>query len=106
MGDAISEGTVVEWRKAVGDQVAEDEVIAVVDTDKVSVDIRSAHVGVVVKLFAAVDDVVRARVKLLQHHGHDASFGVPLLFKSQARCYYLVRFVFAEGVTCVGYLRQ
>lgn len=48
----------VEWRKAVGDKVAEDEVIAVIETDKVSVDVRSTYVGVVVKLFAAVDDVV------------------------------------------------
>lgn len=48
----------VEWRKSVGDEVSEDEVIAVVETDKVSVDVRSTHVGVVVKLFAAVDDVV------------------------------------------------
>lgn len=51
----------VEWRKAVGDSVDEDEVIAVVETDKVSVDVRSSHVGVVVKLFAAVDDVVSGR---------------------------------------------
>lgn len=50
----------VEWKKAVGDEVSEDEVIAVVETDKVSVDVRSTHVGVVVKLFAAVDDVVSA----------------------------------------------
>lgn len=49
----------MEWKKSVGDQVSEDEVIAVVETDKVSVDVRSTHVGVVVKLFAAVDDVVR-----------------------------------------------
>lgn len=59
MGDSISEGTVVQWCKSVGDEVAEDEVIAVVETDKVSVDVKSTHVGVVVKLFAAVDDVVR-----------------------------------------------
>lgn len=44
-----------------GDSVAEDEVIAVVETDKVSVDIRSQYVGVVVKLSAAVDDVVSGR---------------------------------------------
>lgn len=52
----------MEWRKSVGENVAEDEVIAVVETDKVSVDVRSTHVGVVVKLFAAVDDVVSAYV--------------------------------------------
>ena len=58
LGDAISEGTVVEWKKSVGDEVSEDEVVAVIETDKVTVDVRSTHVGVVVKLFAAVDDVV------------------------------------------------
>lgn len=48
----------VEWKKSVGDEVSEDEVVAVIETDKVTVDVRSTHVGVVVKLFAAVDDVV------------------------------------------------
>lgn len=48
----------VQWCKSVGDEVKEDEVVAVVETDKVSVDVHSTHVGVVVKLFAAVDDVV------------------------------------------------
>lgn len=58
LGDSISEGTIVQWCKSVGDEVAEDEVIAVVETDKVSVDVRSTHVGVIVKVFAAEDDVV------------------------------------------------
>lgn len=67
LGDSISEGTVVQWCKSVGDEVQEDEVIAVVETDKVSVEVRSTHVGVVVKLFAAVDDVVRDTKILTQY---------------------------------------
>ncbi|ETN00137.1 hypothetical protein PPTG_18305, partial [Phytophthora nicotianae INRA-310] len=39
MGDSISEGTVVEWLKQPGDAVAEDEVVVVLETDKVSVDV-------------------------------------------------------------------
>ncbi|CAM9567684.1 unnamed protein product [Scytosiphon promiscuus] len=73
LGDSISEGTVVEWRKSVGDSVAEDEVIAVVETDKVSVDVRSSHVGVVVKLFAAVDDVVEVGKPLCTIDGDEAA---------------------------------
>ncbi|CAN0224322.1 unnamed protein product [Ectocarpus fasciculatus] len=73
LGDSISEGTVVEWRKSVGDKVSEDEVVAVVETDKVSVDVRSTHVGVVVKLFAAVDDVVEVGKPLCTIDGDEAS---------------------------------
>ncbi|CAN0266166.1 unnamed protein product [Pylaiella littoralis] len=73
LGDSISEGTVVEWRKAVGDKVAEDEVIAVIETDKVSVDVRSTYVGVVVKLFAAVDDVLEVGKPLCTIDGDEAA---------------------------------
>ncbi|KAF8819171.1 putative dihydrolipoamide acyltransferase [Cardiosporidium cionae] len=41
MGDSITEGTIGMWKKAVGDIVAGDEVICVVETDKVSVDIHA-----------------------------------------------------------------
>lgn len=36
MGDSISEGTIVNWMKNPGDPVEEDEVIVVLETDKVS----------------------------------------------------------------------
>ena len=41
MGDSITEGTVASVEKAVGDAVAVDEIVAVIDTDKVSVDVLS-----------------------------------------------------------------
>jgi 2-oxoglutarate dehydrogenase E2 component (dihydrolipoamide succinyltransferase) len=43
---------------AVGEFVEADEVVAVVETDKVNVDIRSSHSGVVTKLFAEEGDTV------------------------------------------------
>src|SRR5437764_59933 len=35
MGDSVAEGTVLEWRKAVGDHVEADETIVEISTDKV-----------------------------------------------------------------------
>lgn len=36
MGDSISEGTVLKFTKAQGEAVAVDEIVAVLETDKVS----------------------------------------------------------------------
>ncbi len=51
-------GAVVSWEKSVGESVKVDDVLLVVDTDKVSVDIRSPNSGVLIKQFVAVDDNV------------------------------------------------
>lgn len=41
MGDSITEGSVYELAKEVGEFAEVDEIIAVIETDKVKVDIRS-----------------------------------------------------------------
>lgn len=41
MGDSISEGVVETYVKSVGDYVEADEVVARIETDKVTVDILS-----------------------------------------------------------------
>jgi 2-oxoglutarate dehydrogenase E2 component (dihydrolipoamide succinyltransferase) len=58
MGDSISEGTIVHWAKSVGDAIAADEVVVVIETDKVSVDVRSPKGGVIQEVLAKVDEVV------------------------------------------------
>lgn len=35
LGDSVSDGTIVNWTKKIGDNVKADEVIAVIETDKV-----------------------------------------------------------------------
>ena len=47
MGDSIVEGTICSVLKAQGDSVAEDEVIAQIETDKVTVDVRAPKSGVI-----------------------------------------------------------
>ena len=47
MGDSITEGTVVEWTAQVGDGVAVDDVVVVIETDKVSVEVRTPIAGAI-----------------------------------------------------------
>ncbi|MDQ3758913.1 MAG: E3 binding domain-containing protein, partial [Actinomycetota bacterium] len=52
MGISVSEGTILEWRKSVGDAVEADETICDVTTDKVDVEIPCPATGVLAKILA------------------------------------------------------
>uniref|UniRef100_A0A7S4M6L7 dihydrolipoyllysine-residue succinyltransferase n=1 Tax=Odontella aurita TaxID=265563 RepID=A0A7S4M6L7_9STRA len=58
MGDSITEGTIVDLPVAPGDYVEEDDVVVVLETDKVSVDVRAPEAGAVVEILGEIDDVV------------------------------------------------
>jgi len=58
MGDSISEGTIVDLPVAPGDYVQTDDVVVVLETDKVSVDVRAPEGGSLVEVLGEVDDVV------------------------------------------------
>ena len=58
MGDSITEGTIVDIPVAPGDYVHEDDVVVVLETDKVSVDVRASESGKVLEILGEVDDVV------------------------------------------------
>ena len=45
MGVSVAEGTVVEWRKRVGDWVERDEAIVDISTDKVETEVPSPFAG-------------------------------------------------------------
>lgn len=64
MGDSITEGTIVEWTVQVGQAVKVDDVIAMIETDKVTVDIKAQVDGVLVEQFAKVDDEVEVGADL------------------------------------------
>lgn len=49
MGDSITEGSVQTWKKEVGDKIEADEVVAIIDTDKISVEVISPVAGVLAK---------------------------------------------------------
>jgi biotin carboxyl carrier protein len=46
LGESITEGSISKWTKNIGDKVAVDDVIVIIETDKVTVDIKSTNAGV------------------------------------------------------------
>lgn len=64
MGDSITEGTIVDMPVAPGDYVQPDEVVLVLETDKVSVDVRATEGGALVEVFGEIDDVVEVGTDL------------------------------------------
>jgi 2-oxoglutarate dehydrogenase E2 component (dihydrolipoamide succinyltransferase) len=64
MGQSVAEGTIIKWRKKVGDTVAADEVIMEVESDKITVEVESPAAGRLATCLksegerAAVGDVV------------------------------------------------
>ena len=57
MGESITEGTILEWRKKVGDPVDLDEILLEIGTDKVDSEIPSSAAGTVVEILADPNDI-------------------------------------------------
>ena len=64
LGESVTEGTVTRWLKAEGDQVALDEPLLEVSTDKVDTEIPSPAVGKLEKILIPVDSVVAVGTEL------------------------------------------
>ena len=58
LGESVTEGTVTRWLKAVGDEVAVDEPLLEVSTDKVDTEIPSPVAGTLLEISAKEDDTV------------------------------------------------
>src|SRR6476646_2979088 len=58
MGESVTEGTVLEWRKQVGERVEADEPIVAVSTDKIDAEVPAPVAGVLTAIHAQPDDVV------------------------------------------------
>jgi 2-oxoglutarate dehydrogenase E2 component (dihydrolipoamide succinyltransferase) len=64
MGDSITEGTIVDMPVAPGDYINQDDVVLVLETDKVSIDVRAPEGGALVEILGEVDDVVEVGTDL------------------------------------------
>jgi pyruvate/2-oxoglutarate dehydrogenase complex dihydrolipoamide acyltransferase (E2) component len=58
MGVSVAEGTVVEWKKQVGDWIEADEIIASISTDKIDTDVESPATGRVSEIVVEVGSTV------------------------------------------------
>jgi 2-oxoglutarate decarboxylase len=58
MGESVTEGTILEWRKQVGDPVEQDEALLDVSTDKVDTEVPSPAAGTLTKILVQPDETV------------------------------------------------
>ncbi|WP_295109896.1 biotin/lipoyl-containing protein, partial [uncultured Kocuria sp.] len=58
LGESVTEGTVTRWLKQVGDEVAVDEPLLEVSTDKVDTEVPSPVAGVIEKILVEEDEDV------------------------------------------------
>ncbi len=58
MGESVTEGSIVEWRKRVGDFVTEGDPLVDVTTDKVDVEVPATASGVITNIFGGEGDTI------------------------------------------------
>src|SRR5213080_3942382 len=64
LGETVTEGTITRWAKQVGDQVAEDEILFEVSTDKVDSEVPSPAAGYLAEILVQEGDTVDVGARL------------------------------------------
>ena len=72
MGESVTEGTVLEWRKQVGDRVEAEEPLVEISTDKVDAEVPAPAAGTLVKILAEPDSLVQVGAVLGEIETGDA----------------------------------
>ena len=58
MGESITEGTITQWKKKLGDQVKKDETILEISTDKVDSEVPSPASGTLIEILSGENETV------------------------------------------------
>ena len=82
LSESVSEGTLLEWKKKVGEAVARDEILIDIETDKVVLEVPSPQAGVLVEIVAqdgetVVADQVLARIDTAASAAAEAPAAAP-----------------------------
>ena len=72
LGETVTEGTITQWFKQVGDTVAADEPLFEVSTDKVDTEVPSPVSGVLTEIRVAEGDTVDVGTVIAVVSGADA----------------------------------
>src|ERR671913_44832 len=75
LGESITEGTIAQWLKKVGDSVAADEPIASLETDKVTVEVPSPLAGVLTEALVNEGDTVAVGAVIARIDANRAAAG-------------------------------
>ena len=84
MGESITQGVLAKWLVSTGAAVNADEVVASIETDKVTVEVRSPTAGVIAETFAAEGDEVNVGNPLFTLRGLAAGEAPPAAVKAAA----------------------
>lgn len=85
MGESVTEGSIVEWRKKIGDFVAEGDPLVDVTTDKVDVEVPATASGVVTRILAEEGATVRVGSALAEIDTSKSSGNGAATTKSQPK---------------------
>ena len=66
VGEGVVEAEVVNWKVAVGDQVATDQPLCEITTDKAQIEIASPKTGTVTKLYGDPGDIIKVHTPLCE----------------------------------------
>ena len=77
LGESVTEGTVTQWLKKVGDTVAVDEPLLEVSTDKVDTEVPSPVAGVITQIVVGEDETVEVGAVLAYVGGEGAPMAAP-----------------------------
>ena len=75
MGESVTEATITNWLKQVGDKIEADEAVFEIATDKVDSEVPSEVSGVLVEQLFAKDDLVQVgqTIAIIETEGNDAA---------------------------------
>mgnify|MGYP001158763826 CR=1 FL=1 len=76
LGEGVHEAELIKWRVSAGDQVAEHQTLAEMETDKALVEVPSPWAGVVTELCGAEGDIINVG-SVLVRYGESAESGDP-----------------------------
>ena len=84
LGESITEGTILEWKKNVGDSISRDETILEISTDKVDSEVPSPASGVLLEILYQKNDTV-AVGEVIARVGESSEKVEPKEIKSEAK---------------------
>ncbi|HHX2520685.1 TPA: 2-oxoglutarate dehydrogenase complex dihydrolipoyllysine-residue succinyltransferase [Neisseria subflava] len=89
LSESVSEGTLLEWKKKVGEAVARDEILIDIETDKVVLEVPSPQAGVLVEIVAqdgetVVADQILARIDTAATAAAEAPAAAPAAAEAPA----------------------
>ncbi len=77
LGFDMAEGTLIEWTKAEGDAVSQGDVLAEIETDKVTVEIEAPTDGTILKFLVSAGDIVPVTAPILVIGEPGEEFEIP-----------------------------